>query len=527
MTLYTSPHNLPIPERNDLIALQDGSELNEDTIRTDLRDLAVATNRELATQSEKVSEVERDVDKKVDRSAPQAWQKVSSPVYSHVLADVAGRVGLGVRQHGAVVEIPGGADTPRAGKKVDDGGVYGFAIADSHGRVSELAVGKDGRVPARTLHDWGDRMGWGGGSIDPTATKLAGVALTLPDTTTPSTDRNNVSVRLPVVLGATAVEWRVHIRNCNDKTNVVYPGALSFTGVFVGEAARGSNGELSGAFAATPHRVSEAFTYSDSGEEWVSGWVTGSPLQSGIDYLISYGYTSAAQENYLAAAGCWTTQDAADASSTAPPVTPGKWAPLDVWLELRVAASTPVIMYLGDSLTLGIQSALPVYDSWAAKHAVANGAIHSVYAIGGSQATDWVDVGNRRLNKWMNLAKPNAAITALGNNDIYTFGVALQTMQTRTVNLVNLLRSHFCQRVYLATVLPRIGAEQSKKDVASAFNDWCLQLPAGARETFDFYTQVASANGDTDPKWSSTSTNFHLSTAGYARCATSITHRLA
>lgn len=481
----------------------------------------------LETEKAKKTELAKVDAAKPDRWDPEVWQKVQTGPHTHVLADVAGRVGLGVRKAGAVVDAPGGVDTPRAGTTVDDGGIYGYAIADKSGRISELAIGKDGRFPAKTLQSWGDRMGWGGGSIDPTATKTAGVALTLPDTITPATDRNNISVRLPILLGATAVEWRVHIRNYNDKSGTAYAGALAFTGVYVGKAARAADGTLSGTFATTPTAVANGFNTNAAGNEWISDWVTNAPLQSGTDYLLSYGYTSATQDNYLAAAGCWTTPNANDAGTTAPAVTQGKWAPLDVWIEVRVPAATPINMYLGDSLTLGIQATLPVYDSWAAKHAVANGAIHSIYAIGGSQATDWLDTGARRLNKWLGLSKPSAAIVALGNNDMYSFGASLAEMKQRTINVSNMLRNSFTDRLYLTTVLPRIGADQALKDIASAFNDWCLQTPAGARESFDFYERIANANGDADLKWASTSANFHLSTAGYARCAAAITHRLA
>lgn len=527
VTAYTSPHNLPIPERSDLIGLE-GSDVTEDTIRTDLRDLAVATNRELSKVAGDTAAVASEVELKANLSDSRMWQRVQAEKYSHVLADAAGRVGLGIMQDGAKVAAPGGVLTPRAGVKVDDGGKYGYAIADAAGRVSEIAIGNDGRFPARTLAAWAERMGWAsGGGIDPSATKLVGVALTLPDTTTPTASMNNTSARLPVRLGANVAEWRIHIRNSNDKSGTTYPGALNFAGIFFGEHERAGDGTLSGAFTTTPTQVAAPFSTASTGEEWVSDWVTTLPLTAGTDYLLSYGYSSAPQNNYLAAAGGWTSNSAGDAGSVSPTLTAVKSVPLDVWIEARVAASTPAIMYLGDSLALGIQATLPVYDSWAAKHAIANGAIHSVYAIGGSQATDWTDMGARRLNKWQDMSRPNAAITALGNNDIYSFGVSLATMKSRTVSVLATIRANFTDRVYLATILPRIGASQPAKDVWSAFNEWLVQLPAGAVETFDFAERIATPTGDADPRWSSTPENFHLSTAGYARCATTITHRLA
>lgn len=452
--------------------------------------------------------------------------------YVHAMADAAGRVGFALKKAGAEAYAPGGIDTPRAGKVVDDGHQYGYAVADSAGRVSEIAVGRDGRFPTSTLSAWATRMGWGantgnaGGATG--ATKLAGVALTLPDSANPTTTANNINVRLPILLGATAMEWRVHIRNYNDKTSTVYPGALSFTGVRFGEHARDGNGQLSGAFKAAPASIAGPFTTNGAGGEWVSDWVTDRPIKAQKDYLLSYGYTSASQPNYLASAGGWTTTSATDVAALEPVRTQVRSVPLDVWIEVKVAAETPVIATVGDSLSLGIQATLPVYDSWPAKHAVANGAIHSVYAIGGSQATDWVDIASRRLSKWEGCAKPNAVILALGNNDIFTYNVSLATMQERTLAVAGMARSYLADTVYLTTILPRIGASSSTQAVWSAFNKWLLTtLPAGARECFDFAERIANSSGDADPLWASTPSNFHLNTAGYARCAATVTHTLA
>lgn len=274
--------------------------------------------------------------------------------------------------------------------------------------------------------------------------------------------------------------------------------------------------------------VAGAFTTNSAGGEWVSEWVTDRPIRHHKDYLLSYGYTSAVQPNYSASAGGWITTSAADVSALDPARTQVKSVPLDVWLEVKVAAETPVIATVGDSLSLGIQATLPVYDSWSAKHAVANGAIHSVYAIGGSQATDWVDTANRRLSKWEACAKPDAVILALGNNDIFSYNVSLATMQERTLAVAAMARSHLADAVYLTTILPRIGASAGPQSVWSAFNSWLLTtLPAGARECFDFAERIVNTSGDADVRWASTSTNFHLSTAGYARCASTITHTLA
>lgn len=54
MTQYTNPHNLPYPDLSDPIA-KSGAGVTEDSIRTDLRDLATASNRELSALDLKTS----------------------------------------------------------------------------------------------------------------------------------------------------------------------------------------------------------------------------------------------------------------------------------------------------------------------------------------------------------------------------------------------------------------------------------------------------------------------------------------
>ena len=469
-------------------------------------------------EAQKVAFSDREAGQYVGQNTP----------YSHAWADSAGRLGVGLRTDGQELEVPGGIDTTRSGKRVYEGDAYAFAFSDAAGRIGDMCMDAQGRTPDWVLESYEARMGWGsGGGTNPVGTKLAGVALNHADSSTPSTTLNDVNARIPFMLGAEALEWRVHIRNYNDKTATAYAGALNFSGVYVGEHERDSEGLLSGAFKSTPVTVAGAFVSNSAGEEWVSQWMTSNPLEAHKDYLVSYGYSCPAQSNYVASAGGWTTSSATDAALLAPVRTSAKSVPLDVWIEVKVREDTKVVAYIGDSLTLGIQATLPAYDSWPAKHAVANGVIHSVYAIGGSQATDWTDTSARRLSKWSAMASPDAVVLALGNNDIFSYNVDLATMKARTIAVIAMARSFMSDAVYLTTVLPRIGAMPGAQDVWEQFNAWCLQTPGGVRMTYDFAERIANAAGDTDPLWSSTPTNFHLSSAGYARCAATITHALA
>ncbi|MGX1750510.1 SGNH/GDSL hydrolase family protein [Glutamicibacter protophormiae] len=441
---------------------------------------------------------------------------------NHAIVDPTGRMALGIRSTAEVV-APAGVETPLAGQPFRT--PYGFAIADPSGHISELRVGTDGLLPDDVLQPVAQRMArFLPGS---SGVRTAGVALTIPDSTTPSTTHNNVCGRLPVLLGARAGRWRVHIANTNDKSGTAYSGALSFTGVHLGKHQRNAAGELTGQFDGTPRQVAGAFTSPANGSEWVSAWIEDYPLVAQQDYVLSYGYTSAAQDNYLAYAGGWQSSSAGDVDAANPTLTQGKVMPLDVWLEVEVEAAVKIIAYGGDSLTGGIRSTLPVFDSWPARHAVANGAIHTMYSHGGTEFGDWLNANKRKWTKFSGLSKPDAMVIAWGNNDIFR-GANLAEMQTNYRAMAALVRSLLTERIYAATVLPRLAPGAAAEPVRKNFNEWLLTtVPAGTQAVFDFATAIDDGTGATDPRWRSEPDNFHLTTAGYARCFQQINAPLA
>ncbi|MGP9034889.1 SGNH/GDSL hydrolase family protein [Glutamicibacter mysorens] len=327
-------------------------------------------------------------------------------------------------------------------------------------------------------------------------------------------------------LGAYSGRWRVHIANHNDKNSTYYPGALSFTGIYIGKHQRNTNAELTGQFDGAPHQVEGSFTSPADGSDWVSAWVENYPLEAATDYVLSYGYTSATQSNYLASGGGWQSTNSANVAATAPSLVASKTMPLDVWIEVEVAGSVKVIAYNGDSMTCGLRSTLPVYDSWPARHAVANGAIHTMYAHGGSELGDWLNPSARKWTKFAGMSKPDALINAHGNNDIYR-GSSLATTQANFVSLVNQVRANLTDNVYAATVMPRIDAATATEAVRAGYNAWLQQTPAGIQATFDFAEVIEDSTGNPDVRWRSEPDNFHLNTAGYSRCSLTINSPLA
>lgn len=371
-------------------------------------------------------------------------------------------------------------------------------------------------------------------------TRRAGVPLTLAAGASGNVDTATAKLqRFPFKLPATTKRWRVHGRNYNDRDNITYTGSLAINGIWFGRAEVLSGGVLSGNMTATPTKVVDAFTTPADGTEFVTPWVDTIPnqFQAYTEHMISMGYTGAAQNNHRGIGAVWTGTDPARAGDRAPsgltlnPASSlGEGAPvLDLWVEVEVASDVPICAYLGDSLTVGTNSTYPIRDSYAMKHAMANGVVPTFRAAHGSSIAMWTDASAYKWTKYDGTDAPDATFWAMGSNDIFNDTPTLAQMQGRFQNLLNVVRTKLSTNIYLATVMPRNGSASNTDKEASrvAYNDWLLgSLPGGARNVFDFAQTVSSAPGVLDSRYVS-SDGVHLNSGGYARNAAAITGSLA
>ncbi|TVU61562.1 hypothetical protein FQP90_13560 [Paenarthrobacter nitroguajacolicus] len=456
----------------------------------------------------------------------KAGEKLAAPNGDIVTANIDFTTGA---TYSATNLTPSSQDTRLGGvegglaqtrKQVPDiNGVAG-GFLDPTGRLSELVIGTDGRVPDWALAAWNKRLG----------VKSAAFPLTGADSSTSLDTRTAVGARIPFKLPADAIAFRVHIHNNNNRYVFNYAGALSFDGLAFGPHDMGTTGTHTGKFLGTPTTIATGFTTSATGAtEWVSPWVE-ADLAANKDYLLSYGYTCAAQNNASTVAGSWqsTNNTSWNAVEDVGAVL-ASHTPCDIWLELKVADSVRSVAFLTDSLGLGVSTRLPVYDSFPMQHARANGYLPLMYSHSGSTMDGWAAAPTSlRFTKWAAMAKPDALVWSLARNDIFASGADLATLRSRFAALYPIITGVTSTNVYLTTVLPSFDAAAPAEAVRQAWNNVLLdELPGNAVTAFDLGKAVESSTvGVLDSRYSAGPGNIHLNRQGDALCARTINQPL-
>lgn len=384
---------------------------------------------------------------------------------------------------------------------------YTHAFTDAAGKVA-LGIRADGTVEI-------------GGAPTGGPTRKTAVALTHASGSNQKDTRTAVQARIPFKLGVTARVRILHLRNYEDRTGLAYPGALSFTGVYWGEAARDISGQLNGQFADTPTRLSDAFTTNATGAD--TALPVDMEIKAGVDYLLSYGYTSAAQDNHLGVGGSWTNATPANAGIATDTLTLGKFAPLDVWLEVETTA--PIVAYIGDSLSCGVSSEIPGYQSVPMIHGRANGYLPLMYTHSGSAMTSWTNPNVNKYQKWAHLDKPDALVFSLSKND---FGSTtdMAVLRTRFQQVYSVITAATTKNMYLTTCLPSRNEADAIGTAERAWNEILLNEQLGnAVNVFDIRKALTAPSGGLDPAYDS-GDGVHLNKRGYAAVAAAITHPL-
>ncbi|MEE2568612.1 SGNH/GDSL hydrolase family protein [Pseudarthrobacter sp. J64] len=326
--------------------------------------------------------------------------------------------------------------------------------------------------------------------------------------------QTTATVRYPMWWGAPISRFRVHIRNINPRENAVRTGAVSFPqGLYVGTAAAW-DGTL-----AAPTQIAGAFSTPENGDDWVSGWVE-KELPADSKHLLSGAYV--ASNTVMNNAGaCWTSPTEA-ANSTAGAWTQGSMAPFDVWIEAETPSMTPTVAVVGDSLSAGTSSSLPVLDSVLSQYMRSWGGLPIHYAHVGDSFNSYNGGGaagsaDYKKNRWLHLAAPDSVLIPLGSNDIFGNSAPLSTMQSRCTTFVAWAKANISSTVFLSTITPRDLETGAKEDVRRQYNLWLKEqtTPNGlARAVFDFAAAISLDDETIRPEFNGD--GIHLNTAGYA-----------
>jgi hypothetical protein len=346
----------------------------------------------------------------------------------------------------------------------------------------------------------------------------------------------NFAHALPLTLGAKAHRWRLHFRNTNDRTSNTISGALTVVGIAIGPMVRDSAGKATGNYVAGAGTVLTTVDGAtpSAGSEMFTNWVDNFPLEAGTDYVIRYGFTGASGQtiNYLQGGGWELTNGSAAVMSPTTPQVEVKKSPLDVWIEMEVDAGTPYYAYFGDSLTVGQDSTLPVYDSWPAKHARARGAIPAFFAHSGSAFSEWTVPTLIKFRKFLlpnyqnsngmdTISKPDLLFCSLGSNTVMGQAKTLAETITEMNVTMPLIMDVTSTSVVYTTILPRHDPNDPQEPVRKAYNEYLKDnLPWGGLMVYDAAEALTDPNGSQlNKRWTSSDTNIHLITGGYARFA--------
>lgn len=426
----------------------------------------------------------------------------------------------------AVFHAPAGIRTPNAGVTiVHTPAVIAGTFDKLRRRFMQDAIGPDGKLLSSTIADIAKQIETGGGLTKRAPHVLTGSAgADIKSTATAQT------VVMPVTYAA-----RVHanpvltIANRNDRAALPYLGGASVTGVWWGRAGRSAFGELNGTYEGPAVKVADAFTIP----------ADGSPIRvplaipltaKGEAHVLSFGYTTPdGQTNHAGIGGGWVTASAADAGNAATPasaLTRVQQLPFDVFLDCEVDATTKLLAWFGDSLTLGTGSTLPIFDSAARQHGLANDVWPVHFAHHGSTMAGWTNGDDYRFTKYGDLDIA-AVIWALGSNDIFD-GVTLDVARGRFVALWARVVTYLSPVVYLATIMPRNGSktDAAREAVRLAYNAWLWQRPMGALGVFDFAKSVESTVGTVRADYI-IADEVHLTTSGCGQNARAVPASLA
>lgn len=310
----------------------------------------------------------------------------------------------------------------------------------------------------------------------------------------------NGGVRMPVRFAAKVHRYRVHLRNFTTRTGVPGSAAVSVPGVWIGGR--------SGSRITSPVQIASGL--SSTGEDMVTPWVT-TPLEADTDYMLAFTHSSTGQ-TLITVGGCWTTTTG-DATAAVDGTSHVR-APLDVWIEAEVAPDVPILAAFGDSLSSGITSTVPVYDSWLSQWARANGALPVHYTGSGYTMDIWPDAAPG-WTRWQELDRPDAVVFAMGSNDVFGTGATLAGTQAKFAEALRQVRKFVSPVVYATTILPRTSVTGAAETMRRSYNTW---LPSsGARQVFNIVPAVSTDDETLMPAFDVD--GIHLNTAGYAAIA--------
>jgi len=327
----------------------------------------------------------------------------------------------------------------------------------------------------------------------------------------------DATVRMPILLGAPVIRWRLRIQDINPRSGVTRGGAVNVSAIWFGTH--------SGAGAiGNQVQLASAFTIPDAATEYRTPWFN-TPMVAGTEYLLSFGYTKATAPWAMLGLSYQTTSNANAGASNPPGMTVGGTAPFTIAIEAETYATVPVIASFGDSNSVGVGTANSLHDSWLNQlcrrlKALPDHRGSSGDTMLGSQSASY------KYTRFDGLTKPDCVLWALGQNDAAVADQTLATMQSLLTPAAILARTYIAATLYLVNLTPRTSSPWAGfQALRQAYNTWLLTQPGEGRDVFNVAAAISSDDATIAPAYDYDGT--HLNAAGCAQVQLSFTRPIS
>lgn len=322
----------------------------------------------------------------------------------------------------------------------------------------------------------------------------------------------SVSFRWDVCLPADTTEWRIKLRNY-DLPSVTNKTALTGKKFGIGGHAVSNSATAyeTGSFTGSvkTELIGSDFSIPNTNTWYTSSWFTGAgdQFQDGVHKLLYLAWQAAGSISMQTGAGkawYWTNLTSGPDATIAGSAGTVGYIPIDWVIEYKTSTSKDVYLWVGDSISEGIQgtkgttgaslaptSLWRAYPNlWAAKNNVivnniSLAGISGAY-FGGTSSGLWTRCDHSGVTY-------KGVVIALFSNDV-SAGQTLGQIQTNFLNMCSTIRTLFGANVeiWASLVIPR-----NTLTGIPPVNDWLSTLPGGIKGVIDVNTCMRGTSVNT------------------------------
>lgn len=198
--------------------------------------------------------------------------------------------------------------------------------------------------------------------------------------------------------------------------------------------------------------------------------------------------------------------------------------PFEIYLRVEVLAGTPGLGLVGDSNSVGVGCARPVYDSYWSVYCRRVGAIPIHYGHSGDTLGNFEDPNHYKYTRWDDLDRPDMVMEMLGSNDMGSGTLEFSEMQRRKMVVWDNIRSVLSPNIHVGTLKPRNTNVGNYETIRRQLNTWLKSLPYSVLDWHELNTPVSADDENIDAQYNADGT--HMNTAGHLKLAGSIIKRV-